>query len=44
MLEDLYADVSRRGDIEEVLRLELRRFFKKRVSHKPVVIPLVLDI
>ena len=43
-LEDVYPELARRADIEEKLRIELRRFFKKRVSHKPVVIPLVLDI
>jgi ribonuclease J len=43
-LEDLYPEIARRSDWDEVLKLELRRFFKKRVSHKPVVIPVMLEI
>jgi ribonuclease J len=43
-LEDVYYDSLHSGELEESLRLEGRRFFKKRVSHKPVFIPLVLDV
>jgi ribonuclease J len=43
-LEDVYYDAVHSGELEETLRLEGRRFYKKRVSHKPVFIPLVLDI
>lgn len=43
-LEDIYYDAVRSGDLEETLRLEGRRFYKKRASHKPVFIPLVLDV
>jgi len=31
-------------DLQERLRLEMRRFFRKRVSHKPVVIPLIVEV
>ncbi len=44
MVEDLCADAKRQDDLEDLLRLELRRFFRKRASHKPVAIPLVLDV
>ena len=44
LVESVYAEASRREDLEEVLRVELRRFFRKRVSHKPVVIPVILEV
>lgn len=31
-------------DLEDVLRLETRRFFKNCVSHKPTVLPLIVDL
>ncbi|MBM4316315.1 MAG: ribonuclease J [Deltaproteobacteria bacterium] len=43
-LEDVYYAALHSGELEETLRLEGRRFFKKKVSHKPVFIPLVLDV
>ncbi|MFM8315670.1 MAG: ribonuclease J [Deltaproteobacteria bacterium] len=43
-LEEVYYDSLHSGELEEALRLEGRRFFKKRVSHKPVFIPLILDV
>ncbi len=43
-LEDIYYDSLHSGELEEMLRLEGRRFYKKRASHKPVFIPLVLDV
>jgi ribonuclease J len=43
-IETVHAESSAKQDLAELLRLELRRFFKKRVSHKPVVIPMILDI
>ena len=43
-LEDVYYDAMHSGELEEALRLEGRRFYKKRASHKPVFIPLVLDV
>lgn len=43
-LEDIYYDAMHSGELEETLRLEGRRFYKKRASHKPVFIPLVLDV
>lgn len=45
LLEDVYPELARnQAELHESLRLELRRFFRHRVSHKPVVIPLILDI
>jgi ribonuclease J len=43
-IEEVHAEFAAKGDLTEHLRLELRRFFKKRVSHKPVVIPMILEI
>ena len=43
-LEDLFPEIVNRADWDEQVRLEVRRFFKKRVSHKPVVIPVLLEI
>ncbi len=44
LLEDLWPDISRREDWRDVVKLELRRFFKKRASHKPVVMPVLQDV
>lgn len=44
LLEQLHARTTRRGDLNEFIRVELRRFFKKRLSYKPVVIPLLLEV
>lgn len=44
MLEDLWPEISRREDWKEPVKIELRRFFKKRASHKPVVIPILQDV
>lgn len=43
-IEDLYAEIRNQSDLEDALRLEVRRFFKKRASHKPIVVPVILDI
>jgi ribonuclease J len=32
------------ADLQEMIRVELRRFFKNHVSRKPVVLPIVLDL
>jgi len=44
LLETLYDASSKQEDPQDFLRLELRRFFKRYVSHKPVVIPMLVDI
>jgi mRNA degradation ribonuclease J1/J2 len=44
LLEEIYPESARREDLHEHVRIELRRFFRHRVSHKPVVIPVVIDI
>jgi ribonuclease J len=41
---DLQEEAGKKPEFVETIRLEMRRFFKKRVSHKPLVIPLVLDV
>jgi ribonuclease J len=43
-IEDVYEDASQKENLQELVRIEMRRFYKKRASHKPVVIPLILDI
>ena len=43
MLEEVYYKGQNRDDLDELVRLETRRFFKRRVSHKPLVIPVFLD-
>jgi ribonuclease J len=43
-VEDVYDEHAADRDLDDVIRLETRRFFKKRVSHKPVVIPMILEI
>lgn len=43
-LAAVYEESKRNADLSDVLRLEMRRFFKKRASHKPVVAPLIIDL
>jgi ribonuclease J len=43
-LVEVYQDSSAEKDLEDTIRLEMRRFYKKKASHKPVVIPVILDI
>lgn len=43
-LESVYPALAKKPDLEEGLRLELRRFFKKRACYKPITIPVVLDV
>lgn len=42
-METIYEESYDNAELSELLRLELRRFFKKRVSHKPVAIPLLIE-
>jgi ribonuclease J len=44
MLARLYKKSGREEDFLEMARIELRRFFKHRASHKPVVVPLLLEL
>jgi ribonuclease J len=44
LLEDLYPDIARREDWKEVVKIEMRRFFRKRASHKPVVVSVMQDV
>lgn len=39
-----YKEAAKDPEVSEVMRIELRRFFRKRVSHKPVAIPIFLDV
>lgn len=43
-LEDIYEEHRKSPELIDHLRLELRRYFKKRVSHKPLIIAFVLDV
>ncbi|MBI1861409.1 MAG: ribonuclease J, partial [Deltaproteobacteria bacterium] len=43
-MRKLYRNASKSDDFLETARIELRRFFKQRASHKPVAIPLMLEI
>lgn len=43
-LLEVYKEERKNPDLEDVVRLEMRRFFKKRASHKPVVAPIVIDL
>ncbi len=43
-VEDAYEDILDKDDSLEALRIEMRRYWRKRASHKPVVIPLILDV
>lgn len=43
-LEDLYPDFARRDDWRDVVKVELRRFFRSRAGHKPVVISVMQDV
>jgi mRNA degradation ribonuclease J1/J2 len=31
-------------DLQETIRIELRRFFNANVGKKPVVLPIILDL
>lgn len=42
-LAEAYETHRDREDLEELVRTELRRFLKHRLSHKPITIPLILD-
>jgi len=43
-LEKVHDEFAKSDDLPDRVRLELRRYFKKRVSHKPLVIPFILDV
>lgn len=43
-LEDVFDESGEREDFNDIVRLEMRRFFKKKATHKPQVISLVLDV
>lgn len=43
-LEDVFEESSDREDFNDIVRLEMRRFFKKKATHKPQVISLILDV
>ncbi|MFZ9594650.1 MAG: ribonuclease J [Bdellovibrionia bacterium] len=32
------------GDLQETIRIELRRFFDRNIGRKPIVLPIILDI
>lgn len=44
MLEDFYPELARREDWKDLVKIEMRRFFRKRASHKPVVMSVMQDV
>jgi len=44
LAREVFRVFANEPDLTERLRLEIRRFFKKRVSHKPIVIPFVVEV
>lgn len=44
LLENLYPDLIGKEDWKDSVRIELRRFFRKRASHKPVVVPVMQEV
>ena len=42
--KEAYFKYAKEPDVVERLRIEMRRFFKKRVSYKPIVIPMILEV
>ena len=43
-LWDLYEDSRNDPEIVDILRLGIRRFFRKWVSHKPVALPILFEV
>jgi ribonuclease J len=43
-LYEVYNDAKDEEGLEDTIRLEMRRFYKKHVSHKPLIIPIILDV
>lgn len=44
LIQDVYAEHAKDPELEEVIRVEVRRFFRRIGSYKPAVIVVVLDI
>jgi mRNA degradation ribonuclease J1/J2 len=44
ILEDIFLKIKNLKDFEEKIKMELKTFFKKKVSHKPVIMPMVFEI
>ena len=43
-LHRMLRDMGRDGNIEDIIRLHVRRFFGKRASHKPAVVVSVIEV
>jgi ribonuclease J len=43
-LYEVYNAAKDEEGLEDTIRLEMRRFYKKHVSHKPLIIPIILDL
>ncbi len=43
-LEEINDEYAKSPTLADHIRLEIRRYFKKRVSHKPLVVPFILDV
>jgi ribonuclease J len=47
VISDYDAGIGGRGpqmDLQETIRIELRRFFNQNIGKKPVVLPIILDL
>jgi ribonuclease J len=44
MLEDFFPELERHENWQEAVKIEVRRFFRKRASHKPVVVSTMQDV
>ena len=38
-----HEELADRGMVEELIRVELQRFFRKRSGHRPLVLPVVME-
>jgi ribonuclease J len=44
LVEGIYPGLSKDPDWEKTLKLEVRRFFKRRACHKPTVLTMMLEV
>ncbi len=43
-LKEVFRTARNQESLHDLIRIETRKFFKRRASHKPVVIPIILDV
>lgn len=44
IVDEVCQQESKREDLGEIVRLEMRRFYRRVASHKPIVLPFILDV